>query len=156
MSPLRDGGMTVDGPGRLPPGHPPGHPPARGRTRAHAPALPRGSSPAAGYAGPVTTEDPTAPQPSTPKDAPARTEAPAGAGQAFGDSAPTEPVDVPTRTLVLVGTAIWAVGLVVTLVVPSLHSGDRSWWPWACVTGIALGGFALWYTRGGTGTSADV
>ena len=106
----------------------------------------------AGYAGTVTTEDPTAPQPPTPQDAPAR----GAAAQVLGDSAPTEPVDVPTRTLVLVGTAIWAVALVLTLVVPSLHAGDRSWWPWACVTGIALGGFALWYTRGGTGTRGDV
>lgn len=63
----------------------------------------------------------------------------------LGESAPVEPITVPTRTLVLVGTAIWAVALVVTLLVPALHTGDRSWWPWACVSGIALGGLAWWY-----------
>ncbi|HSF98587.1 MAG TPA: DUF2530 domain-containing protein [Ornithinibacter sp.] len=63
----------------------------------------------------------------------------------LGESAPVEPITVPTRTLVLAGTAIWAVALVVTLLVPALHTGERSWWPWACVSGIALGAFAWWY-----------
>lgn len=63
----------------------------------------------------------------------------------LGESAPVEPIAVPMRTLVLVGTAIWAVALVVTLIVPALHTGERSWWPWACVSGIALGAFAVWY-----------
>lgn len=56
-----------------------------------------------------------------------------------------DPITVPTGTLVLVGTAIWALALVVTLLVPALHTGERSWWPWACVSGIALGAFAWWY-----------
>lgn len=66
-------------------------------------------------------------------------------GTPLGEAAPVEPVDVPTRTIVLVGTAIWAVALVVTLLVPALHTGDRSWWPWCCATGVALGAFAWWY-----------
>ena len=44
--------------------------------------------------------------------------------------------------------------LVVTLVVPALHTGARDWWPWACVTGIVLGGFAWWYVRRGRGNAA--
>jgi hypothetical protein len=63
----------------------------------------------------------------------------------LGDAAPVEPVDVPTRTVVLVGTAVWVIALVVTLLVPGLHTGSRSWWPWTCVTGIVLGLFAWWY-----------
>ena len=58
---------------------------------------------------------------------------------------------MPTRTIVVVGTAVWALALVVTLVVPSLHTGERSWWPWTCVTGMALGAFAWWYVGRGAG-----
>jgi hypothetical protein len=49
---------------------------------------------------------------------------------------------------------VWLVALVVTLVVPSLHSGDRSWWPWTCVTGAALGAFAYWFVGRGRGNAA--
>lgn len=66
-------------------------------------------------------------------------------GATLGKAAPTAGVGVPTRVLVAVGTACWSVALVVTLVVPALHEGDRSWWPWSCVTGIVLGAFAWWY-----------
>ena len=45
----------------------------------------------------------------------------------------------------LVGTAGWAVALVVLLIVrDKLPAGSR-WWVWACVTGLAMGLFALWY-----------
>ncbi|MBT9255058.1 DUF2530 domain-containing protein [Phycicoccus sp. KQZ13P-1] len=67
----------------------------------------------------------------------------------LGRSAPVDPPDVPTRTLVLVGSGVWTLALVVTLLVPALHTGERSWWPWACVTGLALGAFAWWYVRRG-------
>ena len=103
----------------------------------------------------MTTEDPTAPPPSTWEDEPGRV-AGRGATEALGAAAPTEPIDVPTRTIVLVGTALWAVALVVTLVVPALHTGERSWWPWTCVTGIALGAFAFWYVSRGKGSAAGL
>ncbi len=74
--------------------------------------------------------------------------------RAFGESAPVDPPDVPTRTLILVGVGLWALALVLTLAVPALHAGERSWWPWACVTGIVLGGFAWWYVRRGRGNAA--
>jgi len=101
----------------------------------------------------VTTEDPTAEHPTTPEVALERA-AGRGAVDALGDPAPTAPLDVPTRTVTLIGTGLWAVALVVTLLVPSLHTGERSWWPWTCVTGIALGVFALWYLGRGKGRDA--
>ena len=55
------------------------------------------------------------------------------------------PLPVPMRPIIGVGTGLWVLALVVSLVVPALHTGDRSWWPWACIAGIALGAFAWWY-----------
>jgi hypothetical protein len=119
----------------------------------------------------VTTEDPTAESPAATglgadnragglgADTPARPTHPRRATRptdALGTAAPTEPLDVPTRTIVLVGTAVWALVLVVTLVVPSLHTGERSWWPWTCVTGIALGAFAWWYVGRGPRDTAGL
>lgn len=72
----------------------------------------------------------------------------------LGEPAPTEPLSVSSRRIIAIGSTMWAVALVVVLVVPDLHTGDRSWWPWTCVTGIALGAFAWWYVgRGGSGTA---
>lgn len=73
--------------------------------------------------------------------------------RALGQSAPVDPPNVPTRGIVLVGTGSWALALLVTLVVPALHEGQRSWWPWACVSGLALGAFAWWYVRRGRGNA---
>ncbi|MGG5258178.1 DUF2530 domain-containing protein [Phycicoccus avicenniae] len=72
----------------------------------------------------------------------------------LGESAPVEPPHVPTSLITLVGCALWAVALVVSLAVPALHTGERSWWPWACVSGLALGAFAWWYVRRGKGNAA--
>ena len=68
-----------------------------------------------------------------------------------------EPQPLPWRTtrVVLWGIALWAVALVVTLAVPALHSGDRSWWPWSCVAGIALGLLGYSYVRRGRGNASD-
>ncbi len=76
-----------------------------------------------------------------------------------GPSAPSgppalEPLHVNVFRLVLIGTAIWAVALVVTLVVPSLHSGSRSWWPWTPVAGVLLGLAGLAYLHRGRGNAA--
>ncbi len=81
-------------------------------------------------------------------------EEPRRATTPLGESAPVEAPSLSTRTIVVVGIAVWAVALVVTLVVPALHTGDRSWWPWTCVTGIGLGLFAGWYVRRGRGNAA--
>ncbi|MFL6152506.1 MAG: DUF2530 domain-containing protein [Ornithinibacter sp.] len=73
---------------------------------------------------------------------------------ALGPPAPGAPIAVPTRTIVVAGIGLWSIALLVTLVTPSLHTGDRSWWPWTCVTGILLGVFALWLVRRRRGNAA--
>jgi hypothetical protein len=98
----------------------------------------RGARPAP-YAGPVTPHEPHPEHPHP----------------ALGTAAPVEPIAVPTRLLVAVGTGLWALALVVTLVVPSLHTGNRSWWPWTCVSGIALGAIAWWYVGRGHDNAAN-
>jgi Protein of unknown function (DUF2530) len=45
----------------------------------------------------------------------------------------------------LVGVAGWAVALIVLLIVRDRIPADARWWIWTCVTGLALGLFALWY-----------
>jgi Protein of unknown function (DUF2530) len=44
-----------------------------------------------------------------------------------------------------VGTAAWAVALVVVLVARDALPAGSGWWVWTCVTGLAMGLFALWY-----------
>jgi Protein of unknown function (DUF2530) len=44
-----------------------------------------------------------------------------------------------------VGTAGWAVALVVLLIVRDRLPADERWWIWTCVTGLGMGLFALWY-----------
>jgi hypothetical protein len=68
-------------------------------------------------------------------------------------SAP-EPLRVSMPTIVLAGMAVWAAALAVCLLVPALGTGDRAWWPWACVTGLVLGAVGLAYVRGGRGNAA--
>lgn len=64
------------------------------------------------------------------------------------------PVHVPMLRIVEAGMALWALALVVTFVVPALHTGPRSWWPWVCVSGILLGGIGWVYIRRGRGNAA--
>ena len=67
---------------------------------------------------------------------------------------PVEPLSVDTMRVILAGTVVWAIALVATLAVPALHTGERSWWPWACVTGLALGAIGLVYVHRGRGNAA--
>lgn len=94
------------------------------------------------YAGAVST-------PRTPDDGP--TTQPA---QPLQPIQPLEPIQVDSVRIVLAGLVGWAVALVVVLVVPALHTGDRSWWPWACVTGLVLGLVGLAYLLRGRGNAA--
>lgn len=57
--------------------------------------------------------------------------------------------------IVLVGSLLWLLALVATLVVPGWHTGDRSWWPWTCVAGLALGLLGWAYLRRGRGNAAE-
>ena len=66
-----------------------------------------------------------------------------------------EPLPVSTPRIIIGGIVAWVVALVATLVVPSLHRGDHVWWPWTCVTGIALGLFGYAYVRRGRGNAHD-
>ncbi len=59
--------------------------------------------------------------------------------------APPPPLEADDRVVTLVGTAGWAVALVILLIVRgSLPAGQR-WWIWTCVAGLGMGLFALWY-----------
>ena len=66
-----------------------------------------------------------------------------------------QPLPVTTEQIVAVGMALWLLALVLVLVVPALHEGDRSWWPWACVAGAVLGTMGYTYVRRGRGNAAD-
>ncbi len=59
-----------------------------------------------------------------------------------------------TRGIIRVGLGCWVGALVVTLVVPSLHSGSRDYWPWACVAGLVLGSMGYAYVARGRGNAA--
>ncbi len=77
-------------------------------------------------------------------------EQPDGAGRA-----PLEPLPVPMARVIEIGLGLWLVALLVVVLVPSLHEGDRSWWPWCCVTGFALGLAGYAYVRRGRGNAAE-
>lgn len=64
-----------------------------------------------------------------------------------------QPLHVDTPKVILVGVACWAVMLVVTLLVPALHAGERDWWPWTCVAGTVLGLMGWAYVRRGRGNA---
>ena len=72
---------------------------------------------------------------------------------------PTEPelvpLAVPMLRIVEVGLGLWAVALVLTLVVPGWHSGQRDWWPWCAGSALALGGIGWAYLRRGRGNAAE-
>ncbi|WP_202977009.1 DUF2530 domain-containing protein [Ornithinimicrobium flavum] len=65
------------------------------------------------------------------------------------------PPEAPVRTITLVrwGILAWAVVLVVVLLVPQLRSGERAWWVWVPVAGMALGAVGYGYLRRGRGNA---
>jgi hypothetical protein len=67
---------------------------------------------------------------------------------------PVQPLPVSTQRIILAGIGCWVLALVVTLVVPGLHTGVRDWWPWACVAGIVLGAIGYAYVARGRGNAA--
>lgn len=66
-----------------------------------------------------------------------------------------QPLALRTQHVVIGGTVAWILALALTLMVPALHQGDRHWWPWTCVAGIALGTFGFAYVRRGRGNASD-
>lgn len=71
-------------------------------------------------------------------------------------SEPLRPIPAPTGLIAAVGAAGWAVVLLVTLVVPALHTGQHWWWPWCAVTGMLVGLAGWGYLRRGRGNAADL
>jgi hypothetical protein len=67
---------------------------------------------------------------------------------------PLRPLAVPMRRIVEWGLAAWAVALVLTLLVSSLHTGERFWWPRCAAAGLVLGVIGYAYLRRGRGNAA--
>lgn len=66
-----------------------------------------------------------------------------------------EPLRWPATQVLRPLVALWAAALLITLVVPALHTDERSWWPWCCVAGLTLGALGYVYVRRGRGNAAD-
>ncbi|WP_406832339.1 DUF2530 domain-containing protein [Pedococcus sp. KACC 23699] len=64
-----------------------------------------------------------------------------------------QPLALSSATVTLWGTIGWFVALGIILAVPSLHQGDRHWWPWTCVAAIVLGLLGFSYVRRGRGNA---
>lgn len=67
---------------------------------------------------------------------------------------PVRPVHVSMTRVVGIGMVVWAVALAIVLLVPALRTGERAWWPWCCVAGIALGALGLAYLSRRRGMAA--
>lgn len=58
------------------------------------------------------------------------------------------PVKTDDRKAILVGLALWVVGLaIVAIFIAPLTAAGDGWWLWTCVAGLALGLIALLYTN---------
>ena len=55
------------------------------------------------------------------------------------------PLEANDWLVTAVGTAGWAVALVVLLVLRNQIPPAERWWIWTCVAGVVMGLFALWY-----------
>jgi hypothetical protein len=58
---------------------------------------------------------------------------------------PPPPLEANDQLVTAVGTAGWAVALIVLLIVRSSLPSDARWWIWTCAAGLAMGLFGLWY-----------
>ncbi|GGM80510.1 hypothetical protein GCM10010106_28950 [Thermopolyspora flexuosa] len=56
-----------------------------------------------------------------------------------------QPMKTNDTATFLVGTALWAIALVVLLI--ARPAVAEPWWVWTCVAGIGGGLFGLWYSR---------
>ena len=55
------------------------------------------------------------------------------------------PLEADDQFVIRVGSAGWAIALVVLLIVRGSLPADERWWIWTCVAGLAFGIFAMWY-----------
>jgi hypothetical protein len=55
------------------------------------------------------------------------------------------PLEANDRQVTVIGTAVWAVALVILLILRDQLPKDERWWIWTCVAGVCMGLFALWY-----------
>jgi hypothetical protein len=62
-----------------------------------------------------------------------------------GHKSPPPALEANEQLVAGVVTAAWAIALVVLLIVRDSLPPHERWWVWTCVTGVALGLFALWY-----------
>jgi hypothetical protein len=62
-----------------------------------------------------------------------------------GRPSPPPPLEANDQLVAGVGTAAWAIALVVLLIVRNSLPASARWWIWTCLIGVALGLFALWY-----------
>ncbi len=109
---------------------------------------------APGATPPATTPWATTPSATTPSAATQRTDCFPGIPDAVSP-APPPPLHVPTRAIIRVGLIAWVIALAATLAIPALHTGEKSWWPWACVSGLVLGTIGYAYVARGRGNAAD-
>ena len=62
-----------------------------------------------------------------------------------GRPIPPPPLEANDRLVTGIGTAGWAVALIVLLIVRGSLPADARWWIWTCVAGLVMGLFGLWY-----------
>ena len=58
---------------------------------------------------------------------------------------PPPPLEANDRLVTVVGTAGWALALIVLLIVRDSLPVHARWWIWTCAAGVLMGLFALWY-----------
>jgi hypothetical protein len=58
---------------------------------------------------------------------------------------PPPPLEANDRRVTVVGTAAWALALIILLIVRDSLPADARWWIWTCAVAVAMGLFALWY-----------
>ena len=58
---------------------------------------------------------------------------------------PPPPLEANDQVVIWVGTAGWAIALVVLLIIRDSLPADQRWWIWTCACGVAFGIFASWY-----------
>jgi hypothetical protein len=55
------------------------------------------------------------------------------------------PYEGNDQIVAAVGTAAWAIALIVVIVLRHSLPAASHWWIWTCTVGCGLGVFALWY-----------